>query len=90
VTVKRRSRKRARDIEYVIAVASERILLIKTVFVICILDLTFLYFPWPESASELYRPSDRRKSTKIVPTFADRGMFRNQRVGTPTAVFSVF
>jgi hypothetical protein len=29
--------------------------------------------PWPESASELYRPSDRRLSAKIVPTFADRG-----------------
>jgi hypothetical protein len=28
--------------------------------------------PW-ESASELYRPSDRRLSTKLVPTFADRG-----------------
>jgi CBS-domain-containing membrane protein len=29
--------------------------------------------PWPESASELYRPSDRRFSAKLVPTFADRG-----------------
>jgi hypothetical protein len=29
--------------------------------------------PWPESTSELYRPSDRRLSTKLVPTFADRG-----------------
>jgi CBS-domain-containing membrane protein len=29
--------------------------------------------PWPESASELYRPSDRRLSEKLVPTFADRG-----------------
>jgi hypothetical protein len=29
--------------------------------------------PWPLSASELYRPSDRRLSTKLVPTFADRG-----------------
>jgi hypothetical protein len=28
--------------------------------------------PWPESASELYRPSDRRLSDKLVPTFADR------------------
>jgi hypothetical protein len=26
--------------------------------------------PWPESASELYRPSDRRLSEKLVPTFA--------------------
>jgi hypothetical protein len=29
--------------------------------------------PWPESASELYRPSDRSLSVKLVPTFADRG-----------------
>jgi CBS-domain-containing membrane protein len=28
---------------------------------------------WPESASELYRPSDRRLLAKLVPTFADRG-----------------
>jgi hypothetical protein len=29
--------------------------------------------PWLESASELYRPRDRRLSAKLVPTFADRG-----------------
>jgi hypothetical protein len=29
--------------------------------------------PWPESASELYRPSDRRLLAKLVPSFADRG-----------------
>jgi hypothetical protein len=29
--------------------------------------------PWPESVSELYPPSDRRLSAKLVPTFADRG-----------------
>jgi hypothetical protein len=29
--------------------------------------------PWPQSASELYRPSDRRLSAKLVATFADRG-----------------
>jgi hypothetical protein len=28
---------------------------------------------WPESASELYRPSDRRLLAKLVPTFTDRG-----------------
>jgi hypothetical protein len=28
---------------------------------------------WPESASELYRPSDRSLSAKLLPTFADRG-----------------
>jgi hypothetical protein len=26
--------------------------------------------PWPESPSEFYRPSDRRLSAKLVPTFA--------------------
>jgi hypothetical protein len=30
------------------------------------------YTPWPESASELFRPNDRRL-LKLVPTFADRG-----------------
>jgi hypothetical protein len=30
--------------------------------------------PWPESASELYRASNRRLSAKLVPTFADRGL----------------
>jgi hypothetical protein len=29
--------------------------------------------PWPESASELYRPSDRRLSAKLVVTSANRG-----------------
>jgi hypothetical protein len=29
--------------------------------------------PWPESASELYRPSDSRLQAKLVPTFTDRG-----------------
>jgi hypothetical protein len=28
---------------------------------------------WLESASELYRPSDRPLTAKLVPTFADRG-----------------
>jgi hypothetical protein len=29
--------------------------------------------PWPESASELYRPSDRRLSAKLVPTLQIEG-----------------
>jgi hypothetical protein len=29
--------------------------------------------PWRESASELYRPSNRRLSAKLMPIFADRG-----------------
>jgi hypothetical protein len=28
--------------------------------------------PWPKSASELYRPSDRRLLAKLVQTFGDR------------------
>jgi hypothetical protein len=32
---------------------------------------THTHTPWPESASELYRPSYRRLSAKLVPTFAD-------------------
>jgi hypothetical protein len=27
---------------------------------------------WPESASDLYQPSDRRLSAKLVPTLADK------------------
>jgi hypothetical protein len=29
--------------------------------------------PWPVSTSELYLPSVRRLSVKLLPTFADRG-----------------
>jgi hypothetical protein len=28
--------------------------------------------PWPESVSELYRPSDRRLSAELMPAFPDR------------------
>jgi hypothetical protein len=38
---------------------------------------------WPESVSELYRPSDRCLSAKLVPTFADVGVSHSQRVGSP-------
>ena len=34
-------------------------------------------------ASELYRQSGRRRSAKLVPTFADRGVSRGQRNGSP-------
>jgi hypothetical protein len=44
---------------------------------------------WPESASELYWPSDRRLSVKLAPAFADRGVSISQRGGSPTAVISV-
>jgi hypothetical protein len=45
---------------------------------------------WPESTSELYRPSDRRLPAKLMPTFADSGVLCNQRGGYLAAVISVF
>jgi hypothetical protein len=45
--------------------------LLKDVFVFQLEALTLT--PWSESASELYRPSDRRLSAKLVLAFADRG-----------------
>jgi hypothetical protein len=40
--------------------------------------------PLPESANELYGPSDRRFSAKLMPTFSDRGchVVRGQRDGS--------
>jgi hypothetical protein len=38
-----------------------------------------IIIPWPQSASELYRPSDSRLSAKLVPTFVDSGVSRGQR-----------
>jgi hypothetical protein len=35
--------------------------------------IIFLKTPWPVSANELYRPSDRRLSAKLLTTFAYRG-----------------
>jgi hypothetical protein len=45
--------------------------------------------PWPESASELYRPSYCSFSTKLVPTFADRG-FHVINVTDPLRPYSRF
>jgi hypothetical protein len=39
----------------------------------CPMQMRFKKTPWPESATEQYRPSDRRLSAKLVPTFVDRG-----------------
>jgi hypothetical protein len=44
--------------------------------------------PWLESASELYRPSDRLLLAKLVLTFEDREVSRNQRIRSPKAVIS--
>jgi hypothetical protein len=38
--------------------------------------------PWPESASELYRPSDHRLSAKLVITFSGYRVPRGQRDGS--------
>jgi hypothetical protein len=46
--------------------------------------------PWPESATELYPLSDLHLSANLVPSFADRGVLRSQRGGSPTAVIKVF
>jgi hypothetical protein len=45
------------------------------------LDNLIIITPWPESANILNRPSDRRLSAKLVPTFADTGVSRGQRGG---------
>jgi hypothetical protein len=52
--------------------------------------LTNKQTPWPESASELFRPSEGSLSVKLAPTFADRGVSRSQHGGSPTAVISDF
>jgi hypothetical protein len=46
--------------------------------------------PWPQSASELYRPSGSRLFANLVPTFADRRVSRSERGGSLTAVISGF
>jgi hypothetical protein len=44
----------------------------------CKLNLT----PWPEPASDIYRPSDRCLSAKLVTTFGDGAVPRGQRDGS--------
>jgi hypothetical protein len=45
--------------------------------------------PWPESVSELYRPSDRSMSAKLISTFVDRG-FHVVSVTDPLRPYSRF
>jgi hypothetical protein len=55
----------------------------------CICIYTYIYInwtPWSESASELYRPSDRRFSAKWLPTFADKGCHVVSVIGTNVRV----
>jgi hypothetical protein len=40
------------------------------------------HIPWPDSVSELYPPSDRRLSAKLVPTYTERGVSSGKRSGT--------
>jgi hypothetical protein len=51
-----------------------------TVVVILIITMT-TETPWPESANELHRPSDRRLAAKLMPTFANE-VPRGQRDGS--------
>jgi hypothetical protein len=51
-------------------------------------SIIYMITPWPESTSELYRPSDRRLSSKLVPTFANRGVSRSQRGGSLRPLFA--
>jgi hypothetical protein len=44
-----------------------------------ILSSILIITPWFQSASDLYRQSNRRLSAKLVPTFANRGATRDQR-----------
>jgi hypothetical protein len=57
---------------------------------ICLKRLTNTQTPWLESASELYRPSDRRLSAKLVPTLADRGCRVVSATNPPQSLISVF
>jgi hypothetical protein len=50
----------------------QRLLLLLLRFFIVVVFFLLFKTPWPESASELYRPSDRHLSANLVPTFADR------------------
>jgi hypothetical protein len=52
-------------------------------------DLLKSWTSWPESASELYRPSDLLLPAKLVATFRVIGVSHSQRCGSPTAVISV-
>jgi hypothetical protein len=45
--------------------------------------------PWPEPASELYRPSDRRLFGDVSTDFCIWKVPRGQHDGSLTAVFSV-
>ena len=47
----------------------------------------FTFFPSGATALQGFgRQSGRRRSAKLVPTFADRGVSRGRRNGSPTAI----
>jgi hypothetical protein len=50
----------------------------------------FYRTPWPDSVSEIYRPSERRLLETLVPTLAGRWVPRGQRDGSLWPYFSVF
>jgi hypothetical protein len=41
-----------------------------------------MIIPWPNSSNEVYRPGDRRLSTKLMSTFADRRLSRGEIDGS--------
>jgi hypothetical protein len=63
---------------------------IRSVLCLLIKKIIIILTPWPKSTSELYRPSDCRLPAKLVPTFADRGMSRSQRRGSPRPYSTFF
>jgi hypothetical protein len=63
--------------------------IIIAVIIIIIIIIIIIVTPWPQSASELCRSSDRRTSAKLVPILADRrGVALSERL-IPMAVISV-
>jgi hypothetical protein len=50
----------------------QRVVGVQSGFSLTSFEETEIKAPWPESASKLYRLSDRRLLAKLVPTFDDR------------------
>jgi len=50
------------------------------------IQVSSFFFSGATALQGLGRQSGRRRSAKLVPTFADRGVSRGQRNGSPTAV----
>jgi hypothetical protein len=53
------------------AAVTKLLLLLQQILLLLIIINKTKQTPWPDSANELYRPSDHRSSEKLVPTFED-------------------